>query len=359
MALLSDITLTTPTDASAASGLASALRELKSQLVSYLGVSLEDDGTLKVGSLSNNTMLGDGVIGSAQIGNSVIQEQHIAPDQINSAHLQDGAVLAAAIGTGAVTADKIGSSAVETAKIAALAVDSTKLAASAVTNDKIATGTIASDKLASVDGSKLVQGSVTADRLKYDAAYTTPRLAVVGTSSGTTKFASIGGAVSATLVGDVLTFTMGSGVTDNSIVAEVAQTASGTLTASSYTSRASYSRLSGEAILKITGGDIEMVKAGAYLVLFWAAGYSCGLHKVVLTDNAGSPTIYITGGVAYAGVGEQTLAFGCGLLNVAAAGAKYRLRHWCSLTRSTDGQGRAVGDGSSEYYAGLTFIGLS
>lgn len=354
---ISDINVTVPADPSAADQLAAAVRQLKSQLVDILNISLNDDGTLKIGVLSNSGQIGSGVIGSDQLAASAVQSQNIAPLAITSAHLAELSVLSSKLGNNAVTEAKIAAGAVTETKLGDEAVTAAKVKAGTLTATQIADTSITDAKISSLDGAKLNAGTVTADRLKYDAAYTTPRLPVVGAAAGSCKIASIGGALTATLVGDVLTFALSSGVTDNSVVAEVAQTSSGGLTASSYTDRVTYSRLRGENILEIDGNYIKILTASSYLVLFWAPGHSCGLHKCLLTDD--SNVVKIVGTVAYADVGQQTYSFGCGLLNVEASNAKYKLRHWASVTRATDGQGRAVGDGSSEYYAKLVFIGLT
>jgi len=354
--LISQVDVAQPADASAANTLANQVRAFKTQVKDLLLVIMNDNGTLKDGVLGTQSQLGAGTVGSTQLGDAIVDSQHIAADAIEAVHIADLAVLTSAIGDLAVTVGKLADGAVTAAKLATDAVETSKIKALAVTDDKIAAGTITSAKLAAVNGAKIDDDSITP--AKFVKSTSGIRLPVINTAVANSKLATIGGALTATLVGDVLTFAIGGGVTENGLVATVGQTASGATSAAAYVDRTSYSRIRGEATLEIDGAHIKMLRASSYLVVYCAMGYSCGQFKVNLTNDTN--VVKVTGTNSYAGPGQQAISYGCDLLTVAATNELYKLRIYAELTQAANGQGLLLGGGGgTDYTAIITFIGLS
>lgn len=356
--LVSQIDTARPTDASAANLLANEVRAFKAQVKDLLLVIMNDNGSLKDGALGSAAQLGTGIVGSQQLGSGVVDSQHIAADAIEPVHMSDLSVLTAALGDLAVTTGKLADAAVTAAKLATDAVETAKIKDAAVTGVKIADGTIASAKIADLNASKLTDGSLTV--AKFAVSPGGIRLPVIETTTAGSKLATIGGALSATLVADELVFTIGTGVTESGTIAAVGQTASGNTTAASYENRLPYSRLRGEALVEIDGNYIKVLDAGTFLVIYQAVGYSCGLFKVNLADFV-TPTYTnkIIGTVAYAGPGQQASSFGCDLLIVPSPNSLYTLRHYAELTVAGNGQGLLVGGGGTDYTALITLVKIS
>lgn len=352
--LVSQIDPAAPADASAANQLAAQLRAFKAQVKDLLLVIMDDNGALKSGVLASAAQLGDEIIGSTQLGQGVVDSQHIAPDALDPVHFSDSSVRQDAIADLQVNEDKLAAGAVTAIKLATDAVETVKIKDDAVTGDKIADTTITSAKLISVDGAKVLDGTVPVAKLTVSPSGI--RLPVINTTTAGSKLATIGGVLSATLVGDVLTFALGSGAVENGTIAVMAQTASGATSAAAYTDRTVTTRIRGEALVEPSGAHIKMLTSGVFLVVYTAMGYSCGSFKVNLTDD--SDNIKITGTASYAGPGQQTVSYGCDVLSVAAAGELYKLRHYAELAQPANGQGLLVGGGGTDYTAMVTFIGM-
>jgi hypothetical protein len=178
--LLSDLISTSPADAEAANLLASAERQVRQFLGTYLAVSHNDDGTLKQAAVS------------AALAAQTFQP---AVDSVDTPMIVDGAVVADKLATNAVTTDKIAAGAVTTAKLADGAVTDVKV--TAVSGTKVSDNTLSSDKLSgdtvnTTIAGKMGNGTLDAKVLKVGTVE--PMVPVVMLNAANNVLAQIPGA---------------------------------------------------------------------------------------------------------------------------------------------------------------------
>lgn len=148
-----------------------------------VGTAQIDDAAInsaKIADLAVNTaQIADGAISNAKIGKAAIFSAQIADLAVGTAQIADAAINNAKIANAAIDNAKIANAAINSAKIADLAVgsaqiadgaiNSAKIGNAAITSAKIADASILDAKIVSLDGSKIVAHSITADQLDANA----------------------------------------------------------------------------------------------------------------------------------------------------------------------------------------------
>ncbi|WP_367297598.1 hypothetical protein [Loigolactobacillus coryniformis] len=136
------------------------LRVKTGDLVSQIDVNVKGillDGTNTY--ITNTTHIDTGVIKAAMIADAAIDSAKIANAAIDNAKIANASI----------TAAKIADLAVGSAQIADGAISSAKIGNAAITSAKIADASIIDAKIVSLDGSKIVAHSITADQLDVNA----------------------------------------------------------------------------------------------------------------------------------------------------------------------------------------------
>lgn len=347
-----DLDETLPASGESASKIDDAIRQTRQFIKDHLDVSFDEDGTLKVDAISSTDMLADGIVTSEKIGSGEVTGTHIAgyPDGVDNPNLNDNSVNSRVLADNAVEEDNIKDGAVATDKLADEAVTTAKLADEAVTADKLS-GSIVDAKISTLNGSKLVDGTITADKIAVDAGLgiATPGLLAIADATGSSQLAKIGGILSASIVAGsppTLEFAFAGGATDSSSIGVMHQVTTGNMAVGLNTR--SLSRVYGDTIVGSTS-NIEILQAGGYLLIFGALGFSCGEHQACITNSDGT-TLRISGRVAYAPIGHQTESLGVGFVEITTPGTVLKLVQYAAVAKATNGQGRqvgAVGYGSS------------
>jgi len=104
-------------------------------------------------------------------------------------------------------------------------------------------------------------------------------------------------------------------------------------------------------VVSLTSNQLQ-VAAGTYYVRFAAPGHSIRDHRAMLYDTVSgnqvlgaTATAYYNGAVANFSIGEGIITLGSNNL--------LELRHYCTVSRATDGAGRKITDGNTEVYSQL------
>ena len=351
---LDQLVSTDPADTEDASKLAAADRQLRDLLKTFLGVSFNNDGTFKAGSVSAGSILANQSV-AGTTANSAGTAQQIAQGTISTPDFRAGAVDSNALAANSVVTAKIPDNAVITAKIPDGAVTAAKIAASTITSTQVATGGINNGNLASdavttvkiadanVTGAKIAATTVTTGNLASQTSGTV----LCGTGSGVAA-ATVGGVLLATYSAGVLSFSLASGgVSGIANYAKVVRTfASGTsggaATGGQYdTLNTGWSLEQGTAV-SIASQKIHFGIAGTYLVRFAAYAYSVGAHRVKVVQSGTPDVDLLFGTVAYAQAGNQTPSLVEGLINISTAGTDIIIKHWAQNAKATNGFGCPV-----------------
>lgn len=368
---LSQINAAKPSNSEEARNVAAAIRQLKGFVKYFLAKVLNDDGTLKAGTVSSSDGLGDGVV-RGSTANSAGEQQEVLQGTISTPDLRDLAV----------SAGKLAEDAVEEAKIKALAVTAGKLAADAVETAKVKDLNITTDKLAAlaVTAAKLATDAVEEPKIKNaavtngkiaDLAVTPAKISNIGLAKllvgdGTSAQAgAVGGALTATwndTLKQIVFALATASATGNLAYARVVEkkattTDAGASVAGTYTARPSWFIESDSLGLVVgtTGAKLVFAAAGVYIVHIMCPGYSCGLHRIKLRKTTATAADKLIGSGVEAGPGVQNMASLEGVVVTAAANEEYEIQHWCEKTH-TKGLGRAVGDTLDEIYGRIEIL---
>lgn len=375
---LAAIDTATPAGSEAGSALDDAIRQLKYFCKNFLAVAHTDAGALKAGSAVAGSIAAGTVRGST--ANSAGTAQEISQGTISTPDFRAGAVDATALATDAVTTAKILAAQVTTAKIAASAVTATELATGAVTTAKVAANAITGTELAShasTDASRAVatnhikDANVTTAKIA-DLAVTAGKIATIGAGKllvGDTTgavAATVGGALTMTLVGTTATFVLaGSGLASGfaalyCIIKEsyASGTNAGASVASTWTDRTSWTADDPGSLCSLSGANITIKATGDYLIRIRAPGYSCGSHKCKLYDQTGTQDLKF-GSSAAAPPGVISDSFIDCIIHIGTINTQLRVKTWAELSVLSNGLGLAVGSGDVEIYTTLEIIKLS
>lgn len=346
--LLSQLITTDPADTSAANLLAGALRDVKGFLKVYLDVAHDDTGKLKPGAV-DSTVLASGSVSGDAITDASITQVKLAADSVDTVQLVDDAVNSDKLADASVIAGKFGPLAIANADLGLQAVKAANIFDHTITALQIAPGTITPTEIAG--GSTIPVGTITPSKMTVAAAQ--PSVLVLGTTTGYHQAATIGGVLSATMVGSVLTFALNSTTSTGATLTHIVQNGTGAITGGAWDTRGSLVRLTGAdtiASLSGTADLLNIVSDGTYLILFQATGYLCGDHVAALFHGA---TVLAVGSLGHSPVAAdvQTTSSGFYVLTVAGASTTVpytlELKTWGAIARGADGQGLATALGGT------------
>jgi hypothetical protein len=275
------------------------------------------------------------------LGLATVTQDNMASDSVDTPQLVENSVHRDQIQDGEVVHGKLGAGAVDNPALAAQAVSADKILNHTITALQIAPGTITPTEISG--GSTIPVGTIAPSKMV--TAVSEPSLMVVGTTTGYAQYATIGGVLSATLVGTVLTFAINSTTSTGATLTLVVQNGTGNITGGAWDTRGSLLRLVGAdtvAFVSATHDEIDIVANGTYLVLFQAAGHLCDGHVTALFNGA---TAIAVGSQAFAPVGSNAQTSSSGFAVVIVTGAtsvapyKLSLKTWGVTAASPDGQG--------------------
>lgn len=346
-----DAGLGPPQGTDAASELDDYIRQLQGFLVNFLQVSFNaTDGTLKPTAITQATFTGGIIPGSALEGdingnlllaNSVgytqlakwdngagqaaVKANTIDDDAIESRHIKDGEVGAGKLADGAVDAAAV-------------------LADDVVTTDAILNSAVTSAKIAGLDGSKIDANTLPPTAIK--SSLTILPLAssiglpvIVGPTSAGSQIATIGGALSATLVGNVLTFALASAVGSGTgtVYTFTNSDTGASVVSATVTPRTNWSKVTGDSIVAWNASTsvFDVTEEAVFIVFFELAGYSVESFRAVLSLNGSAA---ILGNDVFIPIGTGGTSMGFGIVQLSASGT-IGLGYQCGRVQAANGLG--------------------
>lgn len=353
---LSTIDETTPTQLEDAAKLGDAVRQTRSVFKALLALIMNDTGTLIPtiitavgdGSVGTNALL-DGSVTTPKLAVNAVTTVKITDLNVTTNKINDLAVTTGKLADTAVTTAKITDANITTAKIANDAVDTTKLKDDAVVD---ANRAVTSDHIrdSAITSAKVLDKAITPAKVSNIGA----AKLLVGDGTGVIA-ASIGGAVTASLIGTTLTFVnaaAGAGVSlATAIISEksAANGDGGSATGAAWDARPvgdSAGVLTEEAdpanIVSIVSGKVQFAKAGDYAVALYCSAYSVGLHVARLKLVATAAILFETAPVS-APSGVMSQCYAEGIITIPSDGGQVQIEHWTELAKATNGFGLHAG----------------
>ena len=358
-----------PSDYEAASQLAAAQRQVRQFLIDFLGVSFNSDGTLKAGSVGAGDAVASGSV-RGHTGNAGSQREVLA-GSISTLDLRADAVAATQLAANAVTTVKLLNSAVNAAKLATDSVETNKIKDGAVVNAKLGPLAVDTGQLAALAVEAAQLGTNAVSAAKIAALAVTPaklsdigqHLVLVGNGSGV-EAASIGGAMTATLVGGVLTFALAAAATGGSASyarveeQKLAGASMGANVGGTWEARGGWQEVDDAGgLVTISGNKIIVANEGTYAIRITVPAYSVGTHRCKVV-NATGPVDLALGTLASAPPGTMNTAF-LGITAVVPAATEFEIHQWTEITQPGNGKGLASGEGvANEIYTVVELIQL-
>lgn len=363
---LSQVDATQPAAGAAISDFDDALRQLKSFVKNYLAVALNDDGTVKASVTTTSALaplsvtepkLADNAVGALR---TILNGLFTAVDAEGRAKFAAGFVSHALLADDAVEDQNLAAGAISVAKPTIIANDAIvrqHIGPAAVGVDEIENASITSAKIVSLDGAKIT-GYVPSTNVGLAS-----NKIIVGDGSAHGAVATVGGALTMTLVGTEARFVLsGSSATDATYALCVEQSPAGNSLAcvvgdwTVKTQRGDWTLQSGTStMMAVSARALQFIRNGTFLIRASAPAYSCGKHKIRFSTGT---TKIVDGLAACAGVGTTTYATLIGIITVTGATpstpVSYYLEHWTELA-VTNGFGFDVNTGSSEDTFHATF----
>ena len=126
-------------------------------------------------------------------------------------------------------------------------------------------------------------------------------------------------------------------------------TSGGTFTANQWQVRDLNTEVDPDGIVTLSN-NIFVLTAGTYFIRFGASARKCDKHKCVLYKESGTQTILAHGSSEDANSSDNTQSRSVGVYRgTIAANTNLQIRHRCTTSRSNDGLGHNIGQGTEVY----------